>query len=95
MSDHDHVTPAVTVAPARLVDTLPDGVKVKERIPRMRACDERNEKGKLCMGHLKRFFDYPKDVAERFGNEIYRCERCKTLYLPNPSETPRTGTLSW
>jgi hypothetical protein len=28
--------------------------KIKARKPKQRACDERNEKGKLCAGHLKR-----------------------------------------
>ncbi len=60
-----------------------------------RACNEKNEKGKICAGHLKRWF-YSVDVKEQacgdleqsFGRdaEIYRCERCKTLYLPHPDE---------
>ena len=36
--------------------TLGDGTKVKQRLPRMRACNERNAKGKLCAGHLKRWY---------------------------------------
>jgi len=94
----DYISPTQPVEPARLVDTLSDGTKVKERIPRMRACDEKNDKGKLCAGHLKRFYDFSEEVAQKFGGkqaEIYRCEHCRTLYLPNPSEAPRTGTLSW
>lgn len=91
----DHVSPSRPVPAAKLVATLDDGTKVKERIPRMRACDERNEKGKACMGHLKRFFGYGPELQARFGDEIYRCERCKTLYLPHPGEPQRTGTLSW
>ena len=93
----DHVSPTQPVEPARLVATLSDGTKVKERIPRMRACDEKDAKGKLCAGHLKRWYFFGPEVAEKFGAkaEIYRCENCKTLYLPNPSEAPRTGTLSY
>jgi hypothetical protein len=36
-------------------------------------------------------------VKQKFGPEveIYRCEHCKTLYLPSLEEQPRTGTLSW
>ena len=85
------------VPPARVVATLENGTLVKERIPRMRACDQRNDKGKACQGHLKRYFDFTPEVIQKFGKnaEIYRCERCKTLYLPNPNEQPRTGTLSW
>jgi len=71
-------------------------VKVKVR-PGQRACNEKNEKGKLCNGHLKRWF-YKTDVKEKACGdvaqalgpdaELYRCEFCKTLYLPHP-EDPR------
>lgn len=82
---------------SELVDTLSDGAKVKRRLLRMRACDEKNDKGKLCMGHLKRWYFFGEEVAAKYGKdaEIYRCERCHTLYLPNPEEQPRTGTLAW
>jgi hypothetical protein len=62
-----------------------------------RACNEKNEKGKLCGGHLKRWY-YNADVIEQscgdvreaYGDngEVYRCEHCKTLYLPG-TEEPR------
>ena len=71
--------------------------KLKYKKQFQRACNEPNEKGKLCGGHLKRWF-YLADVLEQacgdvrqtFGDqmEIYRCEHCKTLYLPG-SEEPR------
>jgi len=80
---------------AELVDTLSDGTKVKRRLPRMRACDERDEKGKLCAGHLKRWYFQGPEVRQKFGEEIYRCERCRTLYLPDPNEEPRSGTLRY
>jgi len=80
---------------AELVDTLADGTRVKRRILRMRACNEKDEKGKLCAGHLKRWYFAAAELTRRFGDEIYRCERCKTLYLPNPDEAPRSGTLSY
>jgi hypothetical protein len=70
--------------------------KVKIKKPGQRACNEKNEKGKFCGGHLKRWF-YTTDVLERacgdvekaWGRdaEVYRCEHCKTLYLPNPEES--------
>jgi len=69
--------------------------KVKVKKSGQRACNEKNEKGKFCGGHLKRWF-YATDVRERecgciekaWGAEaeVYRCETCKTLYLPNPEE---------
>ena len=97
MADTDHVAPAIPVPAAEVVATLSDGTKVKVRIPRMRACDERDEKNKICAGHLKRWYFFGEEVARRYGEnaEIYRCEHCKTLYLPNPEEPPRTGTLSY
>lgn len=97
MGDTDKVTPVQPVPAAPVVATLSDGAKVKERIPRMRACDERNDKGKICAGHLKRWYFFGAEVAEKYGKdaEIYRCEHCRTLYLPNPGEKPRTGTLSY
>ena len=69
--------------------------KVKYKKPFQRACNEPCDKGKMCGGHLKRWF-YLADVLEQkcgdvrqtFGDraEIYRCERCRTLYLPNDEE---------
>jgi hypothetical protein len=80
-----------------MVGTLSDGTLVKERLLRMRACNQKDAKGKLCAGHLKRWYFFGDEVKQRFGPnaEIYRCERCKTLYLPNPAEPARTGTLSY
>ena len=82
---------------SELVDTLSDGTKVKRRLPRQRACNEKDGKGKLCAGHLKRWYFFGDEVKQRFTPEveIYRCEHCRTLYLPNPDETPRSGTLSY
>ena len=80
-----------------LVATLSDGTKVKRRLPRMRACNEKDAKGKLCAGHLKRWYFFGDEVKRKWGAdvEIYRCEHCHTLYLPNEAEVPRTGTLSY
>jgi len=68
---------------------------VKRRVPRMRACDEKDEKGEICAGHLKRWFRASRQVIDQFGDELYVCERCRTIYLPNSQEAPRTGTLAW
>ena len=69
--------------------------KVKTKKAGQRACNEKNEKGKFCGGHLKRWF-YTTDVVEQACGdaekawgpdaEVYRCEHCKTLYLPHPGE---------
>ena len=36
--------------------------KIKTRKPKQRACDEKDETGKLCSGHLKRWYDYTPEV---------------------------------
>lgn len=93
-------SPAEITTPAhdpQLVDRLPDGTKIKRRLVRQRACNEKDAKGKLCAGHLKRWYFFGDEIKRRFGPdaEIYRCERCKTLYLPNPDEEPRSPVLCW
>ena len=71
--------------------------KVKTRLPYQRSCNEKDEKGKLCAGHLKRWYGYGDDLKRQFGAnaEIYRCEYCHTIYLPAPGYAPRTGTLQF
>ncbi len=80
-----------------LLGTLSDGVKVKRRMLRMRACTEKDAKGKMCRGHLKRWFAAPAELRDQFPqtDEVYRCERCHTIYLPNSGEAPRTQTMAW
>jgi hypothetical protein len=75
----------------------PPKPKIKIRKPKQRACDEKNEKGKLCAGHLKRWYDYPKEIEALIGPkaEIYRCEFCKTLYKPDLNEMPHSYTLRY
>jgi hypothetical protein len=69
--------------------------KVKIKKVGQRACNEKNAKGKFCGGHLKRWF-YMADVLEQEcgdvekawgpNAEVYRCEHCRTLYLPNSDD---------
>lgn len=67
-------------------------IKIKEKKPGQRACDEKDEKGKLCVGHLKRWDTPTEDVVKQFGkDEIYRCERCHTLYRPAPEDRSSAG----
>jgi hypothetical protein len=74
--------------------------KIKTKKPRQRSCDEPDPKanlpakGKICCGHLKRWYDYPPEVEQLVGKgaEIYRCEICKTLYRPDLHERPRSYT---
>ena len=66
--------------------------KIKTRKLRQRACDEKDAKGKVCCGHLKRWYDYPKELEAILGKgaEVYRCEKCHTIFQPNPAELPRS-----
>lgn len=86
--------------PDEILTTLSDGTPVKRRMLRMRACTQKDAKGKMCRGHIKRWFTPTEEVlqfAASLGGvpEVYRCERCKTIYLPNPAEPPRTQIMSW
>jgi hypothetical protein len=68
-------------------------IKIKEKKPGQRACDEKDAKGKLCVGHLKRWYTPTEEVLEQAGKgaEIYRCERCKMLYRPAPGDRSSAG----
>jgi hypothetical protein len=90
--------PAAAAPPApATAEAAPPELKIKVRKPRQRSCDEKDAKGKLCAGHLKRWYDYPKEVEARIGKdaEIYRCEFCKTLYKPDPKQMPHSFTLRY
>jgi hypothetical protein len=71
--------------------------KVKPKKVTQRACDEKDAKGKLCCGHLKRWYDYPKEIEALVGKkaEVYRCEFCQTIYKPDRSKTPHSYTLRY
>lgn len=91
--------------------------KIKEKRPGQRACNERDEKGQLCVGHLKRWYTPSLDAVKAIPSmaaayqellgkrrtaekalhevgrtmELYRCERCHTLYLPAPQDISTAG----
>lgn len=88
-------TSEVTTSSTRNIPQLPHH-KVKVKKAGQRACNEKDEKGKFCGGHLKRWFYMTDsverecgDIAEAWGPnaEVYRCENCKALYLPAPGES--------
>ena len=93
MPEETTATPAESSAPVE--EAKPAAPKVKTRKPKQRACDEKDAKGKLCAGHLKRWFEYPAEIEALVGKgaEIYRCEFCKTLYRPDPIQQPQSYTL--
>jgi hypothetical protein len=93
-----------STAPAEVANaTQPPAVdvasppKIRAKKTTQRACDEKDGKGKLCCGHLKRWYDYPKEIVAIVGEnaEIYRCEFCKTLYKPDSSRPPHSYTLRY
>src|SRR5712691_13298296 len=49
-------------------------------------CNERNEKGKACWGHLKqlRTAGERAEVHLRGDDVLYKCHRCGTLYMGPP-----------
>jgi|SRR5580692_6669745 hypothetical protein len=87
--------PAAPAVPAAAAPSAEQKIKVRK--PRQRSCDEKDAKGKLCAGHLKRWYDYPKEIQAKIGKdaEIYRCEFCKTLYKPDPKQMPHSFTLRY
>ncbi len=94
--------PASTAAAptATAVATEPEAPappKVKPKKATQRACDEKDAKGKLCCGHLKRWYDYPKEIEALVGKkaEVYRCEFCQTIYKPDRSKMPHSYTLRY
>jgi hypothetical protein len=96
LPDENTLTPAAAAEPSA-PEQKPAGPKIKTRKPKQRACDERDAKGKVCAGHLKRWFDYPPEIAKLLGKgaEVYRCEFCKTLYRPDPKQLPNSFTVRY
>jgi hypothetical protein len=90
--------PVAVAAAAVAAPAEPAGPpRIKVRKHKQRSCDERNDKGKLCAGHLKRWYTYPKTVESLIGAhaEIYRCEFCQTLYRPDPGQLPNSYTVRY
>jgi len=96
MAEAETTTAVEETPDPNLISTLSDGTMVKKRKLRQRACNEPLKK-KICAGHLKRWYGFGDDVQAMLSSsdEVYRCERCQTLYLPNTEEIPRTGTLAF
>jgi hypothetical protein len=53
--------------------------------PGQTVCNEKNEKGKLCNGHLKELnTQHPARVHLRGDDTLYRCQACGALYMGPP-----------
>jgi hypothetical protein len=51
-------------------------------------CTVKDEKGKNCTGHVKQWFNPPRDVAAKAApeNTLHRCQRCFAIYEGPPQE---------
>jgi len=48
-------------------------------------CNEKNEKGKLCNGHVKQVHtQHPSEVYLRGDDVLHRCQACGALYMGPP-----------
>ena len=80
---------ATTPAPpnAETPTAAPSPPPVPKRITNAQTvCNERNEKGKACWGHLKqlRTAGEPAESHLRGDDVLYKCHRCGTLYMGPP-----------
>ena len=78
-------------------------LKIKEKKAGQLACDQKDAKGELCCGHLKRWYYYhplrlsiseeEEAAVKEFGKgaEVYRCERCHALYRPVATDLSTAG----
>src|SRR5712691_7880472 len=67
--------------------TAPSSPPVPKRITNAQTvCNERNEKGKACWGHLKqlRTAGEPAESHLRGDDVLFKCHRCGTLYMGPP-----------
>jgi hypothetical protein len=57
----------------------------KRIAPGQTVCNEKNEKGKLCNGHLKEVnTQHPSEVFLRGDDVLHRCQACGALYMGPP-----------
>ncbi|HEX7956938.1 MAG TPA: hypothetical protein VF508_08355, partial [Pyrinomonadaceae bacterium] len=79
-------SPAAAVAkqaPTEQQETRP-GVP-KRFAPGQTVCNETNEKGKLCNGHLKQLnTQHPSRVFLRGDDTLHGCQACGALYMGPP-----------
>jgi hypothetical protein len=84
MSSNETKTDTVAKqAPTEQQETKPG---IPKRIaPGQTVCNEKNEKGKLCNGHLKEVnTQHPSEVFLRGDDALHRCQACGTLYMGPP-----------
>src|ERR1044071_9512386 len=83
MSSEANQTTAAVQAPTEQQETKP-GVP-KRLVTGQTVCNEKNEKGKLCNGHIKELnTQHPSRVYLRGDDTLYRCQACGALYMGPP-----------
>jgi len=77
-------TPVAKIAPTEQ-QASQAGVP-KKIVNAQTVCNERNEKGKLCNGHLKQLRTGGEEAEEHLrGDEVlFKCQTCGTLYMGPP-----------
>jgi hypothetical protein len=75
------------------LERLAVAITIKVKKPGQRACDQKDAKGELCLGHLKRWYTPDEATLKQVGKdvELYRCERCHTLYSPASADHSSAG----
>ena len=77
--------------PANMPDQLSSTANTAARVPKritnaQTVCNEKNEKGKLCNGHLKqlRTAGEASEIHLRGDDVLSKCQTCGTLYMGPP-----------
>jgi hypothetical protein len=82
-SASDAAQTAAKEAPTEQQESRP-GVP-KRFLPGQTVCNEKNEKGKLCNGHLKEMnTQHPSKVHLRGDDALHKCQTCGALYMGPP-----------
>ena len=83
MSSEANQTAVAKQAPTEQQESKPG--TPKRFAPGQTVCNEKNEKGKLCNGHLKQVnTQHPSAVHLRGDDTLYRCQACGALYMGPP-----------
>ena len=83
-TDVSETTPVAKIAPTEQQGSQP-GVP-KKIVNAQTVCNEKNEKGKLCNGHLKQLRTGGEDaeIHLRGSDVLFKCQTCGTLYMGPP-----------
>ncbi|MDQ5844776.1 MAG: hypothetical protein M3539_05715 [Acidobacteriota bacterium] len=81
------MTTASEPSSSEQVSTSAAAAPVPKRITNAQTvCNEKNEKGKLCNGHLKQLgtAGEPAEIHLRGDDVLFKCQTCGTLYMGPP-----------